>query len=290
MKRLFAILLFLALLLCGCGAVTNQEGSDRLIVHFIDVGQADCMLLIVGDTTVLIDGGNTDTATDVLSYLRRFGVEELDLVVNTHPHGDHLGGLPTVISGIPTKTVWTSTLSYDSYNFSRFLENARQQDSLVQVPAPGTTYKAGGLIITVLGPVGANYVDLNDTSLVLMVQYGSRKFLFTGDMEALAENQLVDKGVDLNVDVLKVGHHGSYSSTSQVFLNRVNPEYGIICCGRNNEYGHPHDAPLNRLGKADVTLFRTDLMGDVIAVTDGKTLAFFLESGDTSLTGYEKVA
>lgn len=290
MKRLFAILLSLALLLCGCGAVTNQEGTDCLIVHFIDVGQADCMLLKAGDTTVLIDGGNTDTATDVLSYLRRFGVEELDLVVNTHPHGDHLGGLPTVISAIPTKTVWTSTLSYDSYNFSRFLEYAHGQDAQVEVPSPGATYKADGLTITVLGPVGSNYVDLNDTSLVLLVQYGSRKFLFTGDMEALAENQLVDKGVNLNVDVLKVGHHGSYSSTSQVFLNRVDPEYGIICCGRNNEYGHPHDAPLNRLDKADVTLFRTDLMGDVVAVTDGETLAFFLESGDTSLTGYEKVA
>ncbi len=289
LKRLSALILVLLFVLSGCGTFGFQKDPGLLTVHFIDVGQADSMLLIAGETTVLIDGGNTDTGPELLTYLRRFGVTELDLVVNTHPHGDHLGGLPTVLGGIPAKTVWTSTKTYDSYTFDRFMNAAEKHDSKIQVPAPGTTYKSSGLTITVLGPVGKYYVDLNNTSLVLMVEFGNRKFLFTGDMETLAENQLVEKGVDLKADVLKVGHHGSYSSTGKVFLNRVAPEFGVISCGWENEYGHPHDAPLHRLEDKDVTLYRTDLMGDVIAVTNGKTLAFFLETADI-FTGYEKAA
>lgn len=291
MKRLLASLLLLTLLLTGC-AVPSEPSEDigYLTVHYIDVGQADCMLLIAGETTILIDGGNTDTALDVLSYLQRHGVEELDLMVNTHPHGDHLGGLPTVLAEIPTETIWSTTKEYDSYTFDRFCYFADQQDTLIQVPAPGTTYKEGALSVTVLGPLGSNYSDLNDTSLVLMVEFGQRKFLFTGDMEAYAERELVHANVDLEADVLKVGHHGSYSSTSQIFLNAVDPEYSIISCGRDNEYGHPHDAPVNRLNQADVTLFRTDLMGSIVVMTDGSQLAFFLETRNTALSGYANAA
>ena len=291
MKRFLAFALLLTLLFAGCTTSGDKE-SDFLTVHFIDVDQADCMLLVAGKTTVLIDGGNTGTSYAVLSYLQRFGIDELDLVVNTHPHGDHLGGIPTVLAHIPAREIWCSTTSFDTTLFDRFENAADGQDLNIYSPAPGTTYASDGLTIEVLGPLESNdsYTDLNDTSLVLMVKYGERKILFTGDMEAYAEKQLVEADIDLEADVLKVGHHGSYSSTSQLFLNEVDPEYGIICGGRNNEYGHPHDSPMNRLDRADVTLFRTDLMGDIVLVTDGDELAFFLESGNTNLTGYDKAA
>ena len=291
MKRFLAFALLLTLLFAGCTTSRNKE-SDFLTVHFIDVDQADCMLLVAGETTVLIDGGNTGTSWDVLSYLQRHGIDELDLVVNTHPHGDHLGGIPTVLEHIPAEEIWCSTTSFNTSLFNRFENAADGQDLNIYNPAPGTTYASDGLTIKVLGPLESNdsYTDLNDTSLVLMVKYGERKILFTGDMESYAEKQLVEADIDLEADVLKVGHHGSYSSTSQLFLNEVDPEYGIICCGRNNEYGHPHDSPMNRLDRADVTLFRTDLMGDIVLVTDGDELAFFLESGNTNLTGYDKAA
>jgi competence protein ComEC len=293
MKRLFAAFLLLSLLLSGCTTEkpeAQQESADSLVIHFIDVGHADCTLLTVGETTVLIDGGNTDTSWNVLRYLRRFGIEELDLVVNTHPHGDHLGGIPLVLNSIPTKEVWCSTTSFDTYLFDQFEAAADKQDLEISKPVPGTIYASGGLTITVLGPLEAEstYEDLNDTSLVLMVQYGEKKFLFTGDMEAYAESQLVRSGMNLDVDVLKVGHHGSYSSTSQAFLDKVSPEYGVVFCAWGNEYGHPHDGPMNRLNKADVELFRTDIMGDIVLVTDGSDLAFLLETSDTTLTGYEK--
>lgn len=294
MKRIFAALLLLSLLLSGCAGsqpqANTQTATEPLVIHFVDVGHADCTLLSVGETTILIDGGNTGTSFEVLQYLRRFGIEELDLVVNTHPHGDHLGGIPTVINAIPTKEVWCSTTTFDTYLFDQFTSALDKRDLQINKPAPGTIYSADGLTITVLGPLEAEstYEDLNDTSLVLMIQYGEKKFLFTGDMEAYAENQLVNSLYSLKADVLKVGHHGSYSSTSQAFLNKVDPDYGVVFCQWGNEYEHPHAAPMSRLEKADVELFRTDIMGDIVLVTDGTNLAFLLETSDTTLTGYEK--
>lgn len=259
-------------------------------MHFIDVGHADCTLLTVGETTILIDGGNTDTSFDVLRYLQRFGVEELDLVVNTHPHGDHLGGIPTVMNNFPVKAVWCSTSTFSTYLYSQFKSAANSQNLTIDTPDPGTIYSSDGLTITVLGPLEAvsTYEDLNDTSLVLMIQYGEKKFLFTGDMETYAENQLLKSQFNLKADVLKVGHHGSYSSTSQAFLNEVDPDYGIVFCQWGNEYEHPHAAPMDRLKKAEVELFRTDIMGDIVLITNGIELAFLLETSDTTLTGYEK--
>ena len=294
MKRLFAAVLLLTLLFTGCTGnqpeTNTQTAVEPLVIHFVDVGHADCTLLTVGETTILIDGGNTDTSWDVVKYLQRFGIDELDLVVNTHPHGDHLGGIPSVINAIPTKEVWCSTNTFDTYLFDQFTDSVDKRNLQIQTPVPGTIYTSDGLTITVLGPLQAEstYEDLNDTSLVLMIQYGEKKFLFTGDMEAYAENQLVNSHFNLKADVLKVGHHGSYSSTSQAFLNKVDPDYGIIFCQWGNEYEHPHTAPMSRLEKAEVDLFRTDIMGDIVLITDGTELAFLLETTDTTLTGYEK--
>lgn len=279
MKKIIAFVLLFALLLGGCAWQLPGDDIGHLVVHYIDVGQADCMLLIAGETTILIDGGNTDTAGNVVAYLQRYGVEDLDLVVGTHPHGDHIGGLPVVLAHFPVETVWSTTKNYNSQTFDRMVQNAQKQGAQMVVPAPGTVYEADALSVTVLGPLGKSYEDLNDTSLVLMVQFGDKKFLFTGDMEAYAENELVKSHTNLKADVLKVGHHGSYSSTSLAFLEEVDPDYGVISCGRDNEYGHPHGAPMNRLKNADVELLRTDLMGNVVVVTDGKDLGFCLEAG-----------
>lgn len=295
MKRLTALILTLLLLLTACSAppqtaVPGEDGIGNLSVHFIDVGQADCILLRTDEGAILIDGGNTDTSTYVLSYLNQYGVDEIDLMINTHPHGDHLGGLPPVLSLIPTETVWTSTDHYDTSLFDRFLWNADKQDSDIVVPEIGSVYTLGALKLTVLGPRGKNYEDLNDTSIVVMAEFGEHRFLFTGDMETFAENELLDADVDLKADILKVGHHGSYSSTSYQFLRKVDPDFGVISCGRENEYGHPHDAPMSRLDDAEVTLFRTDLMGNVVATSNGEDLAFFWDFADAMPKEYPDAA
>ena len=283
MKRFTALL---AVLLLTGSALQQprethpQETLEPLYVHFVDVGQADCILLQCGDTDILIDGGNHDTGAEAVGYLAQHGVDDLELVVNTHPHGDHIGGLPTVLSVFDAEKIWCSTAEFDTNTYSQFCDQADRQGVEVEVPAVNETYTAGDLTLTVIGPLGSGYEDLNDTSLVIMAQYGEKKFLFAGDMEALAERELVEAGTDLKADLLKVGHHGSYSSTCYRFLREVDPDYAVIMCGRDNAYGHPHEGPLSRLLQSGAGVWRVDKQGDIVAVCDGQTIAFFWERGD----------
>lgn len=281
MKKLLAVFLLLCLLLTGCTAAPAAEKADgQLIVHFIDVGQADCALLEYNDQYVLIDGGYPESGDTVVEYLQAQGVEELALVVATHLHGDHLGGLPTVLSVFPTGRIWCSSRIYYSSTYDNFCYYADQQDVPIENPMIGEKFLLGDVQLQLLGPISKDYVDLNNTSLVIMATYEDNKFLFTGDMRWEAEKELVEAGTDLKADVLKVGHHGSYTSTSYLFLNEVMPEFAVISCGRNNEYGHPHSEPMSRLRDAEVTIYRTDRMGTVVAVSDGQNISFTWEFTD----------
>lgn len=294
MKKIFAIALILALL-TGCTAAPPQQSetsatvsttvslrpgsSDTLTVHFLDVGQADSILLECGNCFALIDGGNTDDGPTVVEYLRKQGVEILSLVVGTHTHEDHMGGLGAVLQSFRVNNIWTSEITYKNACVYSFLNGAKAQEEELQYVKPGDKFYLGGATITVLGPV-KSYEDVNNLSLVLMVEFGDTRFLFTGDMERDAEIDLLDSGANVKADVLKVGHHGSYTSTSYRFLREVAPTYGVISCGRNNEYGHPHDEPLSRLRDAEVIVYRTDRMYTVTAVSDGENIEFFWENED----------
>lgn len=295
MKKCFPLLLALCLLLTGCifeveyvppreytteftDDVANVNG-DELLIHFIDVGQADCTLIEFGDFHMLIDGGNRDDGQMVISYLDRMGIEELDAVVCTHAHEDHVGGLPSVLAVFPTNAVYAPTRTYASKIFDDFLYYADQQRQEVIIPAPGSRIGAGELTVTFLGPV-KSYPEPNDTSIVCRLDYGETSFLFTGDMEVTAENDMLDhwEGMNWEVDVLKVGHHGSNTSTGYRFLYEVNPDYGVIFCETGNSYGHPHKEPMSRLMHAGVTVLRTDTMGTVVAVSDGTGITFTWEN------------
>ena len=277
MKKLFAILLLLCLLLTGCTAPNTQQNVDQFVVHFIDVGQADCALLEYNGQFVLIDGGYPESGPAVVEYLQEQGVEELALVVATHLHGDHLGGLPTVLSVFPTQRIWCSSRTYYSNTYDQFCYYADQQDVIIENPMIGEKLLLGDVQLQLLGPISKDYVDLNNTSLVIMATYENNKFLFTGDMRWEAEKELVEAGTDLKADVLKVGHHGSYTSSSYLFLREVMPEFAVISCGRNNEYGHPHTEPMSRLRDAGITIYRTDQMGTIIATSDGENISFTWE-------------
>ncbi|MBP3479967.1 MAG: MBL fold metallo-hydrolase [Oscillospiraceae bacterium] len=277
MKKLFASLLLLCLLLTGCTAPNTQQNVDQFVVHFIDVGQADCALLEYNGQFVLIDGGYPESGPAVVEYLQEQGVEELALVVATHLHGDHLGGLPTVLSVFPTQRIWCSSRTYYSNTYDQFCYYADQQDVIIENPMIGEKLLLGNVQLQLLGPISKDYVDLNNTSLVIMATYENNKFLFTGDMRWEAEKELVEAGTDLKADVLKVGHHGSYTSSSYVFLREVMPEFAVISCGRNNEYGHPHAEPMSRLRDAGITIYRTDQMGTIIATSDGENISFTWE-------------
>ncbi|MBP3305360.1 MAG: MBL fold metallo-hydrolase [Oscillospiraceae bacterium] len=288
MRRFLALLLALLLLLPGCAGTPAETESTAasttgatvytftktLKVHFIDVGQADCALLECDNAFALIDGGNVDNGPAVVEYLELQGVQRLNLVVGTHPHGDHIGGLAAVLDAYPADNVWSSELTYYNSTVYSFINGAKKQGKQLHFPQVGDTFQLGGAVITMIGPVKRGYEDTNNLSLVLMVEYGDTRFLFTGDMERDAELDVLDSGADVKADVLKVGHHGSYSSTSYVFLRAVHPTYAVISVGRDNEYGHPHDAPMSRLMDADVIIFRTDQMNNIVAVSDGQDITF----------------
>ena len=258
-------------------SVPTTAGDDYLAVHYIDVGQADCILLSCGGEYMLIDGGNAADGLTVRSYLENAGVDKLDLMVATHPHEDHIGGLATVLTYFEAETIWTTEITYSNSTIRKFLDAADQQDAPVVQPELGETFLLGSALVTVLGPVRKNYDDVNDLSLVLLVEFEDTRFLFTGDMETKAEGHMLDYwGEDFNwkCDVLKAGHHGSYSSTGYRLLREVAPTWAVIPCGYQNDYGHPHEETLSRLRDAEVVTFRMDLMGTVIAMSNGQTIAF----------------
>ncbi len=295
MKRVILLLLTLCMLLSGCGMelsipesptspVSTQtdptlppsvtEGVPTLLqVHFIDVGQADCALLYTDGHAMLIDGGNVDDSSLVVSYLLDLGIEELDCVIATHAHEDHAGALGGILAVFPVETVYVTTTTYASKCYDDFMRYVDQQGLTPIIPKPGDVYHLGDCEITFLGPQ-KSYSDTNDTSLVCRADFGERSFLFTGDMELNAESDLLAAGVNLKADVLKVGHHGSSTSTGYAFLRAVAPMWGVISCGKDNDYGHPHREIVSRLQDAEVAYFRTDLAGTILAETDGESLVF----------------
>ena len=261
-------------------AETQPVSGNGLTIHFIDVGQADSILLECDGEFMIIDGGNIDDGQLVVSYLEQMGVETLSAVVCTHAHEDHVGGLPAVLSKFQAETVYSPVTTYSSRIFKNFISKVEDQGLSVTIPTPGDEFTLGSTHITVLGPV-QEYDDPNDTSIVLKVSYGESDFLFTGDMEVTAERDMMDywgEEINWDVEVLKVGHHGSNTSTGYRLLYYTDPEYGVISVGQGNEYGHPHEEPMSRLKDAEVILFRTDSLGHVIAKTDGSEIQFTWEN------------
>ena len=295
MKKLLSLFLILSMLLCGCTvevvlkpeattAPASSQSGDTLTVHYIDVGQADSILLECGDEFMLIDGGNRDDGQLLVSYLQSCGVEELKAVVCTHAHEDHVGGLPSVLAVFPTGAVYAPTTTYDTKIFNDFLYYTDQQRLEVTIPAPGDKLQLGSTDLTVLGPV-KSYADPNNTSIVIMADFGENRFLFTGDMEKEAENDMLDYWdgrYDWNIDVLKAGHHGSSTSSGYRFVYETDPEYSIISCGKDNDYGHPHRETVALFGDAGIPMLRTDELGSILAVSDGQEITITWEKQHAS--------
>ena len=260
--------------------VQTPISGNGMTVHFIDVGQADCALVECDGEFMIIDGGNVGDGQMVVSYLKQMGVETLEAVVCSHAHEDHVGGLPAVLSVFDAETVYAPVTGYDTKVFRDFVSKTEANAGKITVPAPGDQFHLGSATCTVLGPV-KEYEDPNHTSIVLKVSYGDSDFLFTGDSEVGPENDMIDywgQNFNWEMEVLKVGHHGSDTSSGYRFVYEVSPTYGVISVGEDNDYGHPHEEPLSRLKDAGLLIFRTDYLGHVIARTDGKEISFTWEN------------
>lgn len=266
------LMLCLSLLLGGCVGRGNVSPS-QLAVHFIDVGQADAVLIQCEEKNMLIDAGSNETGKTVVEYLEHYGVNELEIAIGTHPHEDHIGGMDEIISKVKVGELLLTDFEADTKTNMDVFDAAKKRSSNVKVAHAGDEFILGGAKIEILGPIETDS-DANNMSLVVRLTYGENVFLFMGDAEKESEEAMLASHKKLECDVLKVGHHGSSTSSSYLFLRAANPSYAVISCEKGNQYGFPHQETLSRLNDVGAEVFRTDLLGNIVAHSDGKRITF----------------
>lgn len=243
--------------------------SFDLSVHYIDVGQADsCLICLPNGEHMLIDAGNNSDGQKIVDYISALGVSEIDYLIGTHPHSDHIGGLDTVISEMKICKLYMPDVIHDTQTFEDVIDAASRKNIPTTKAKNGVRiYSDAETSVDIIAPVKAEYESLNNYSAVILVKYRDASFLFTGDAETESENEIT---AQIKADVLKVGHHGSSTSSGKKFLRRVSPSYAVISCGTGNDYGHPHKETLEKLDAIGAAVYRTDLNGTIICRTDGE--------------------
>ena len=271
-KRLLIILLATTLLLSAClPRAQTPPSSQNLTVHFIDVGQGDAILIDIGNIEVLIDGGEKNTGA--ADYIRPYVDGALEVMVATHTHADHIGGLIDILAKYQIKDIWLNGDNATSATFAQFMNSVNTEGASIWEAERGNTIHAGNLTFTVLNPASPLFSDQNNNSIVLSLKYGGIDFLFTGDAETKAEaTMLVQSVVPVpSVEILKAGHHGSRTASSPDFLNVIRPETAVYSAATGNSYGHPHKETLINLDNIGAKIYGTDVHGTIVITTDGKT-------------------
>ena len=263
---------------------TPLPTNSSLEVHYIDVGQADSALVLCDSEAMLIDGGNAEDSDLIAAYLKKENISALDYIVCTHAHEDHCGGLSGALSVVNVENVLAPQTEADTDVYQNFKDKTAAQGLTIQHPSAGDSFMLGSTNVQIVGPITENTDELNNTSIVMKLTYGNTSFLFTGDAERGEEQAILNAGYDISADVLKIGHHGSDSSTSYVWLREIMSKHAVISVGKDNSYGHPTEEVLSRLRDADVHVYRTDLQGDIIAVSDGTNITITTEKNETVQT------
>lgn len=254
------------------GNTDNSVTEGQIEIHFIDVGQGDSALILTDTGSVLIDAGTTESGEKVAAYVKS-RTDSIDYMVLSHPHEDHIGGAAAVFETLSVKEVIMPDKTADSAAFDRLLDCIEESGAKVNPADQGSVFTLGELEMRILSPfAGVSYEETNDVSVVMRVIFGNTSFMFTGDAEALVEKDLIEMSSLLDSDVLKVGHHGSSTSSTMDFLEAVSPEIAVISCGKDNSYGHPHAEVVERLEKLNAEIYRTDRLGTIVVTSDGDTV------------------
>lgn len=276
------LIMLLSMVMTACSGSDGAGGNSsylptegEMAVHFIDVGQADCTLVISEGEAMLIDAGNQPDDDLIISYLNSLGIDELKYIVFTHPHEDHIGSGEAIINAFDVEKIFMLD-EYDEGIEGYLKEEIEYLGIETEAPYPGDVAMLGECGIDFLGPI-YDYDDANDDSICLRITHGDNSMMFTGDAGSRPERDMIDEGMDLETDLLHAGHHGSSTSNSYYFLRESNPRYVVISCEEDNMYGHPHEEALSRFNDLGAEVFRTDTQGTIIAVSDGKTFRFNTE-------------
>lgn len=286
------ILGLLIALISGCGAaetgVTDSKARVEPVeetvdvhgeckVHFLDVGQADSILIQVGEEAMLVDAGKNEDGEAVVSYIKNQGVERLSYVIGTHPHEDHIGGLDTVIENLEVEEVILPEKIHTTKTFEDVLNAVDSKGLGITLAKPGDVYKLGEAEFTVVAPNADYGNNLNSWSVGIRFVYGNNSFLMTGDAERDAEQDMLDTGLELQADVWKASHHGSVTSNSREIMDVMQPTWAVISSGVGNSYGHPHREVLEDFKRRGITVFRTDEQGTIVATSDGTNITWNVE-------------
>lgn len=272
-NRIFGIFLSLMVLMITVPTMAAETTvNGQMKVHYINVGQADSTLVQIDGKNILIDAGNNDNLA--YNYLKSQGISKLDYVIATHPHADHIGGMATIINNFDIDKFYAPKSTTTTQTFVNMINALNSKNLKITVPTPGENLVIGNATLTFLAPNSLSYEDLNNYSIVTKIKYGNTSFIFEGDAEDISENEILAKQLDISANVIKIGHHGSSSSTTKAYLDKVNPQYAVISVGANNDYGHPNKDILNRLTAKNIKVFRTDISGTIIANSNGTSITF----------------
>lgn len=286
MKKAILTIIILALVLSiGCSfnidnnsetKLTNSKIKEEIKLHFLDVGQADSIIIeLYNNKVILIDGGNRSDSDKILSYMDELSIEKIDILIATHPHEDHIGGLPDIIRDKKVKKVYMPKVTTNTKIYEELLDEIIKNNIETFEPIPGQDiFNMKNISFKILSPdPNKKHDELNEYSIITKLSYKDFDALFTGDAEKDSEEYISKSMYNLESDILKVGHHGGKTSSNKFFLDKVKPKVAVISVGENNDYGHPNNEVIDRLKKHDTKIYRTDIHGNIIITSDGKNIS-----------------
>jgi len=268
-KSVFATILAVILCLIFYPYLDFDEATEGLQVHFIDVGQADSILITLNDSAMLIDAGNNGDGKTVVEYLNKHNITKLDYLIGTHAHEDHIGGLDDVIDNFDLGIVLIPNVQTNTRTFESVLDSLLAKKKSITTPKVGNSYKLDSAEFTILSVENETTKELNESSIVIRLVYGKQSFIFCADAEIINEEKMLSSNLLLESDVIKIAHHGSYTSSSDKFIKSVNPQIAIISVGTDNKHDHPSKSTLDTLEKYNIEVYRTDKNGTIIITSNG---------------------